>query len=190
MQPAFRIATRKPFGSFDSALCFVASLHLPSIPSPLEHASYNPVKMSMSHLVSGGAGCGPSNPLQNIGKRFAQDRGAQQDTLGVGAFQQQQVSSFRSNVSGGSSSQQQQQTSFFNPSQQQTPFAQQQQHDAFDVSQLRANLPSGSRTPMQTQYRQSPASSMADLEASFRPAFSRNATIQAVPRAAAMTFSS
>ncbi len=142
--------------------------------------------MSMSDLVSGGAGCGPSNPLQNIGKRFGQDRGAQQDTFGGGAFQQQQAPSFRSNVSGGSSSQQQQ-ASFFNPAQQQAPFAQQQQRDAFDVSQLRGNLPSGSRTPMQSQYRQSPGPSMADMEASFRPAFSRNATIQAVPRAAAAT---
>ncbi|KAJ1020781.1 hypothetical protein NDA16_004171 [Ustilago loliicola] len=140
--------------------------------------------MSMSDLVSGGAGCGPSNPLQNIGKRFGQDRGAQQDTFANSPFaQQQQRPSFRSQ--GGSSSQQQQQPSFFNAPAHQAPFAAQSNvHDAFDVSQLRGNLPSGSRTPMQNHHRPAQGPSMADMEASFRPAFSRNATVQAAPRAA------
>ena len=31
--------------------------------------------MSLPDLVSGGAGCGPVNPLQQLGKRFGQDRG-------------------------------------------------------------------------------------------------------------------
>ncbi|KAJ1025575.1 hypothetical protein NDA18_003918 [Ustilago nuda] len=139
----------------------------------------------MSDLVSGGAGCGPSNPLQNIGKRFGQDRGAQQDALANSPFaQQQQGPSFRSQ--GGSSSQAQQQRSFFNASAHQPPFsAQSHVHDAFDVSQLRGSLPSPSRTPMQQSHqRPAPGASMADMEASFRPAFSRNATIQAAPCAA------
>ncbi|KAH7929837.1 TPR-like protein [Leucogyrophana mollusca] len=37
--------------------------------------------MSLSMLV-GGADCGPSNPLQNLSKRFDQDRGIQQDYIG------------------------------------------------------------------------------------------------------------
>jgi peroxin-5 len=35
--------------------------------------------MSFSDLVSGGPSCGPSNPLQNLGKRFGQDRSSQMD---------------------------------------------------------------------------------------------------------------
>lgn len=35
--------------------------------------------MSFSDLVAGGAGCGPSNPLQNLGKRFGHDRSSQLD---------------------------------------------------------------------------------------------------------------
>lgn len=141
--------------------------------------------MSMSDLVSGGAGCGPSNPLQNIGKRFGQDRGAQQDTFASSPFAQQQSPSFRSHNAAASSSQQQQ-PAFFNAPSQQVPLASQGNlHDAFDVSQLRSNLPSGSRMPMQSQHhRSTPGPSMADLEASFRPAFSRSSTIQAAPRAA------
>ncbi|KAG9316256.1 hypothetical protein JVU11DRAFT_2284 [Chiua virens] len=38
--------------------------------------------MSLSMLVGGGAECGPSNPLQNLTKRFDQDRGVQQDIAG------------------------------------------------------------------------------------------------------------
>lgn len=132
--------------------------------------------MSLSDLVSGGAGCGPSNPLQSIGKRFGQDRGAQQDSFSPGASAQQQGPSFRTQPGGSSSSQQQQ--AFFGPAQQ-ASFGQQQ--DAFDVSQLRGNLPSGSRAVMGMQRQ---GASLAEMEASFRPAFSRNTTIQAAPRAA------
>nr|CDI57205.1 related to peroxisomal targeting signal receptor [Melanopsichium pennsylvanicum 4] len=136
----------------------------------------------MSDLVSGGAGCGPSNPLQNIGKRFGQDRGAQQDSFANTPFaQNQQAPSFRSQTTASSS--QQQQPSFFNAPSQQTPFGA-QNHDAFDVSQLRGNLPSGSRPPMQNSYRPAAGPSMADMEASFRPAFSRNVTVQQASRAA------
>ncbi|KAH7911999.1 hypothetical protein BJ138DRAFT_851603 [Hygrophoropsis aurantiaca] len=39
--------------------------------------------MSLSMLV-GGADCGPSNPLQNLSKRFDQDRGVQQDYISGG----------------------------------------------------------------------------------------------------------
>ncbi|GAC95714.1 hypothetical protein PHSY_003290 [Pseudozyma hubeiensis SY62] len=142
--------------------------------------------MSMSDLISGGAGCGPSNPLQNIGKRFGQDRGAQQDTFASNPYAQQQGPSFRSHGPVASSSQEQ--PAFFNSPSQQAPLAQQSNlHDAFDVSQLRGNLPSGSRMPVQSQHhRPGPAPSMADLEASFRPAFSRNTTAQA-PRASAQS---
>lgn len=41
--------------------------------------------MSFSDLVSGGAECGPSNPLATFGKRFGQDRGAQMDRYSEGA---------------------------------------------------------------------------------------------------------
>ena len=142
--------------------------------------------MSMSDLVSGGAGCGPSNPLQNIGKRFGQDRTAQQDTFASNPYAQQQGPSFRSHSAAASSSQQQS-AAFFNAPSQQAAFAPQNNlHDAFDVSQLRGNLPSGSRTPMQNMHhhRPTPPPSMSDLEASFRPAFSRNAPVQSAPRAA------
>ncbi|CDU25625.1 related to peroxisomal targeting signal receptor [Sporisorium scitamineum] len=142
----------------------------------------------MSDLVSGGAGCGPSNPLQNIGKRFGQDRTAQQDTFASNPYAQQQGPSFRSQSGSGATSSSQ--PTFFNAPSQQAPFAAPQNnlHDAFDISQLRGNLPSGSRTPMQSMHhhhRPAPAPSMADLEASFRPAFSRNAAVQSAPRAAA-----
>lgn len=143
--------------------------------------------MSLSDLVSGGAGCGPSNPLQNIGKRFGQDRGAQQDSFANTPFaQQQQAPSFRSASSSQQQQQQQHQPAFFN-SPQQAGFG---AHDAFDVSQLRGNLPSGSRAPMQSQHRASPAPTMADMEASFRPAFSRSSTIQQAPRAAPSAWAS
>lgn len=141
----------------------------------------------MSDLISGGAGCGPSNPLQNIGKRFGQDRGAQQDSYASSSYVQEQASSFRSHSGGVSSSQQQQQPAFFDTPSQQLPFAAQMNvHDAFDLSQLRGNLPSGSRMPMQSHQRPSPGPSMANMEASFRPApaFSRNATVQNTQRAA------
>lgn len=38
--------------------------------------------MSFRDLVSGGAECGPSNPLATFGKQFGQDRGAQLDRFG------------------------------------------------------------------------------------------------------------
>jgi peroxin-5 len=34
--------------------------------------------MALPMLVSGGAECGPSNPLQGLSKRFDQDKGIQQ----------------------------------------------------------------------------------------------------------------
>ena len=34
--------------------------------------------MALPMLVGGGAECGPSNPLQDLSKRFDQDRGIQQ----------------------------------------------------------------------------------------------------------------
>lgn len=34
--------------------------------------------MALPMLVSGGADCGPSNPLQGLSKRFDQDKGLQQ----------------------------------------------------------------------------------------------------------------
>lgn len=40
--------------------------------------------MSFSDLA-GGAACGPSNPLQNLGKRFGQDRSSQMDRFGSAA---------------------------------------------------------------------------------------------------------
>lgn len=40
--------------------------------------------MSFSDLV-GGTACGPSNPLQNLGKRFGQDRSTQFDRYGSGS---------------------------------------------------------------------------------------------------------
>ncbi|SPO26184.1 uncharacterized protein UTRI_02460 [Ustilago trichophora] len=86
--------------------------------------------MSLSDLVSGGAGCGPSNPLQSIGKRFGQDRGAQQDSFANSPTLNSKAPRFDripNNV-----------------------------HDAFDVSQLRGNLPSGSRTPMQQNHHHRP----------------------------------
>ncbi|SJX62154.1 related to peroxisomal targeting signal receptor [Sporisorium reilianum f. sp. reilianum] len=140
----------------------------------------------MSDLVSGGAGCGPSNPLQNIGKRFGQDRTTQQDTFASNPYAQQQAPSFRSQSGSGATSSSQ--PAFFNAPSQQAPFAVPPQ-DAFDVSQLRGNLPSGSRTPMQNMHhahhhRPAPGPSMADLEASFRPAFSRSSTVTSAPRAA------
>ncbi|TKY86347.1 hypothetical protein EX895_004496 [Sporisorium graminicola] len=145
--------------------------------------------MSMSDLVSGGAGCGPSNPLQNIGKRFGQDRAAQQDTFASNPYVQPQAPSFRSDTRAVATSSSQ--PAFFNAPSQQAPFAAPQNniHDAFDVSQLRGNLPSGSRTPTQSMHHHhhhhpAPAASMADLEASFRPAFSRNSAATNAPRAA------
>jgi hypothetical protein len=41
--------------------------------------------MSFRDLVSGGAECGPSNPLATFGKQFGQDRGAQLDRFGQSA---------------------------------------------------------------------------------------------------------
>ncbi|KDN51389.1 hypothetical protein K437DRAFT_290154 [Tilletiaria anomala UBC 951] len=38
--------------------------------------------MSLSDIVSGGAACGPTNPLQQLGKRFGQDRSSQLDRYG------------------------------------------------------------------------------------------------------------
>lgn len=35
----------------------------------------------MPDLVGGGAGCGPVNPMQQLGKRFGQDRGVQFDSM-------------------------------------------------------------------------------------------------------------
>jgi hypothetical protein len=43
------------------------------------------LSMSFRDLVSGGAECGPSNPLATFGKQFGQDRGAQLDRFGEGA---------------------------------------------------------------------------------------------------------
>ncbi|XP_006460809.1 hypothetical protein AGABI2DRAFT_117731 [Agaricus bisporus var. bisporus H97] len=39
--------------------------------------------MSLPMLFAGGAECGPSNPLQNLSKRFENDRGVQQDHFGA-----------------------------------------------------------------------------------------------------------
>ncbi|UZJ52555.1 hypothetical protein CBS101457_001875 [Exobasidium rhododendri] len=41
--------------------------------------------MSFADLMSGGAECGPSNPLSNFTKRFGQDRSAQLDRFGEGS---------------------------------------------------------------------------------------------------------
>ena len=128
--------------------------------------------MSLSDLVSGGAGCGPSNPLQNMGKRFGQDRGSQLDSYSHAASsssQQQHHPSFRSSHS----NPQLQNPDFFNtnPQFQQQP---QQPQDAFDLSQLRGNLPFGpnARPAAAMPHIQGPAFARqpgrADLEASFR----------------------
>ncbi|PWZ02043.1 TPR-like protein [Testicularia cyperi] len=137
--------------------------------------------MSMSDFVSGGAGCGPSNPLQSLGKRFGQDRSTQHDTFASASSAQarNQRSSFRS--SAGPSSHQ---PSFFAaPESHQSPFAAPSTaHDAFDVSQLRGNLPTGSHTPVFRHTGPGP-STLSHLDSSFRPAHHAPApTVSRAPR--------
>lgn len=40
--------------------------------------------MPLSDIVTGGPACGPSNPLQSLGKRFGQDRSTQLDRFDAG----------------------------------------------------------------------------------------------------------
>ncbi|KAH6913796.1 peroxisomal targeting signal 1 receptor [Coprinopsis sp. MPI-PUGE-AT-0042] len=60
--------------------------------------------MALPMLV-GGTDCGPSNPLQNLSKRFEQDRGAQQDFYGAGRAGSSRES-FRSQQAGPSTADQ------------------------------------------------------------------------------------
>ena len=83
--------------------------------------------MSLPDLVSGGAGCGPVNPLQQLGKRFGQDRGAQFDSFGKGV--PGRPPAFRTQASGASTSAGD--PAFFAPE----PAA------PFQVDELRASLP-------------------------------------------------
>ncbi|EPQ29468.1 uncharacterized protein PFL1_03223 [Pseudozyma flocculosa PF-1] len=147
--------------------------------------------MSLSDLVSGGAACGPSNPLQNMGKRFGQDRSTQMDTFGGAGPAASPSGSFRSAHPQHQQHQHQQQQhqqqnpAFFHAP---SPLAQSQQHDPFDVAQLRGNLPfAPQQQPSVASSSSSPSSSAAfrhqafnaprpDFEASFRAPGPQSAT--------------
>ncbi|KAH9485130.1 Peroxisomal targeting signal receptor [Psilocybe cubensis] len=109
--------------------------------------------MALPMLVGGGAECGPSNPLQNLSKRFEQDRGIQQDHFGAGrAGSSREV--FRSQP-GNTSAHDQDAARFFaaNPS-----HAPQLVADAgFDLSSMRAALPMHPVPQMQMQAPQNAA---------------------------------
>ncbi|PWN50225.1 TPR-like protein [Violaceomyces palustris] len=127
--------------------------------------------MSLSDLVSGGAGCGPSNPLQNIGKRFGQDRSSQLDNFTHDVPSSSSASrSFRSTDRQLQQQQQQPNPDFF---QHQQPHHsvhhfQGVANDTFDLASLRSNLPfSQSKNLPQKQLNQ--AAINHNFEASFRP---------------------
>ncbi|KAN0064634.1 hypothetical protein ACQY0O_002263 [Thecaphora frezii] len=136
--------------------------------------------MSLSDLVSGGAGCGPSNPLQSIGKRFGQDRSTQMDTFSNVDPSSSSLSSFRQQQH----HQQQQQTpGFFHATSSLSHPPHTHGPDAFDVSQLRGNLPFASLQPSTASFRQPSHASRADLEASF-PSATPHATTTPLQAAA------
>lgn len=83
--------------------------------------------MSLPDLVGGGAECGPVNPLQQLGKRFGQDRGTQFDSFGQGV--PGRLPTFRTQASGPS-------TSSGDPA-----FFASEPVAPFQVDELRASLP-------------------------------------------------
>jgi len=101
--------------------------------------------MSLPDLVGGGAACGPVNPLQQLGKRFGEDRGAQFDTQrpDAGAPVAGPHGAFRSRPGAP-----QENPGFFSPMHNEAPFG---------VAHLREALPNV-QAPMPH----------ADMEASFR----------------------
>ncbi|CAO1631219.1 unnamed protein product [Parajaminaea phylloscopi] len=76
-------------------------------PSDTQRPNRTPIdeNMSFGDLAGGGAACGPSNPLQNLGKRFGQDRSSQLDRFGghLGAASGSRSSGFRSSPAPGQS---------------------------------------------------------------------------------------
>ncbi|KXN91039.1 Peroxisomal targeting signal 1 receptor [Leucoagaricus sp. SymC.cos] len=111
-------------------------------------------------LFSGGAECGPSNPLQGLSKRFDQDRGIQQDQFGASRASSSR-DAFRTQT--GPSGPDADAARFFNSS---TPTAigALGLSTAFDVSAMRAALPPAS---VQTPQLQAPAPTTAGWATDF-----------------------
>ncbi len=130
--------------------------------------------MSLSDLVSGGADCGPSNALSQLGKRFGQDRSSQMDR-----FDGPGVGGSGSSTPSGSGGAFGMRTGLHQPraGMHANPLMQQQHGGAgpaFDMAPLRDGLPQMSRAPglPHQQQQQQPRPNPAAFEAAFshRPA--------------------
>lgn len=75
------------------------NLLIVTINHPISLQTDTPLAMSFADLVGGGA-CGPSNPLQSLGKRFGEDRSNQLDRFGSAGPSGSSASGSRASVSG------------------------------------------------------------------------------------------
>ncbi|KAL9711601.1 hypothetical protein Ac2012v2_004672 [Leucoagaricus gongylophorus] len=103
--------------------------------------------MSLPMLFNSGAECGPINPLQGLSKRFDQDRGIQQDHIGAPTAGSSR-DAFRTQI--GPSGSDADAGRFFN-STPTTLVGASRLETAFNVSAMRAALPSASAQPLQSQ---------------------------------------